>query len=322
MKRDTSWLDLLIARLPGTVGIDAATLEQCIREGRFQRALALIAGISSLLSGFEAAEEHYRAGYGMQVMYTPVLISPLLLGAGIASVFSRRAARIALPLASALTVVDGLAGFYFHIRNIARRPGGWRLPVVNAVMGPPLFAPVLFTISGYLGLIAALLRRGDDVAGTPPLPVWLPPLPRSIRADLTSVEHEVREGRFQQQLAAAAALAALLSGIESWYSHYKNAFTYRVEWTPLAIAPLMLGAGLGAVRSRIIARTLLPAASVLAMLDGSLGFYYHLRGMARRPGGLHLGIYNLLYGPPPFAPLLFAASGFMGLLASLLRRSS
>lgn len=254
-------------------------------------------------------------------MYTPVLISPLLLVAGIGTVFSRRAARIALPIASALTVLDGLVGFYYHIRNIARRPGGWQLPVANVVMGPPLFAPVLFTISGYLGLVASLLRRGDDALNAPPLPVWLPPLPGDLGPDLSSLEHGVREGRFQQQLAAAAGLAALLSGMEAWYSHYKNAFTYTVEWTPLAIAPLMAAAGLGAVRSRVIARTLLPAASLLALLDGSLGFYYHLRGMLRRPGGLNLGIYNLLYGPPPFAPLLFAASGFMGLLASLLRRS-
>lgn len=307
--------------LPRALRGEAVDLDQRIREGRFQRALGLIAGIASLLSGFEAAEEHYRAGYGLQVMYTPVVLSPVLLAAGIWSVFSRRAARVALPIASALTVLDGLVGFYFHIRNIARRPGGWRLPVVNVVMGPPLFAPVLFTISGYLGLITSLLRRDDDPAGAQPLPFWLPPLPDSIRADLESVEHEVREGRFQQQLAAAAASAALLSGVEAWYSHYKNAFTYRVEWTPLAITPLMVVAGLGAVRSRAIARTLLPVASLLAIIDGTLGFYYHVRGTLRRPGGLSLGIYNLLYGPPPFAPLLFAASGFMGLVASLLRRA-
>ena len=32
--------------------------------------------------------------------------------------------------------------------------------------------------------------------------------------------------------------------------------------------------------------------------------------------------YNLMYGPPVFAPLLFAAAGFLGLLASLLRRET
>jgi hypothetical protein len=31
-------------------------------------------------------------------------------------------------------------------------------------------------------------------------------------------------------------------------------------------------------------------------------------------------LYNIVYGPPLFAPLLFAASGLLGLLASLLRR--
>ncbi|MGH2447718.1 MAG: hypothetical protein ACRDFS_03835 [Chloroflexota bacterium] len=310
-----------LARILRLLEKEGGEVDQLVREGRFQRALALIAGISSLLSGFEAAEEHYRAGYGLQVMYTPVLVSPLLLIAGVWSFFSRRAARVFLPIVSVLTIVDGLVGLYFHVRNIARRPGGWRLPVVNAVMGPPLFAPVLFTISGYLGLIASLLRRSDEPGDVPEVPAWLPRVPGGFADDLESIEHEVREGRFQQQLALAAGLAALFSGIESWYSHYKNAFDHRVEWTPLAITPLVVVAGLGAARSSLVAKTLLPLASLLAIVDGTLGFYFHVRGMLRRPGGIRLGIYNLLYGPPPFAPLLFAASGFMGVLASLLRRS-
>jgi hypothetical protein len=32
-------------------------------------------------------------------------------------------------------------------------------------------------------------------------------------------------------------------------------------------------------------------------------------------------VYNLTYGPPVFAPLLYAASGFLGLLTTLLRRT-
>jgi hypothetical protein len=46
-----------------------------------------------------------------------------------------------------------------------------------------------------------------------------------------------------------------------------------------------------------------------------------VRGVFCRPGGSKLPLYNLLYGPPVFAPLLFAATGFLGLLASLLRRA-
>ena len=82
----------------------------------------------------------------------------------------------------------------------------------------------------------------------------------------------------------------------------------------------MLVAGLGTVWSRAVARTLLPLASLLALADGTLGFYFHARGVLRRPGGMKMPVYNIIYGPPVFAPLLFAASGFMGVLASLLRR--
>jgi hypothetical protein len=81
-----------------------------------------------------------------------------------------------------------------------------------------------------------------------------------------------------------------------------------------------MAAAFGAIRSKRIANTLLPAASAVAMADGALGFYYHARGVVRRPGGMKKPLYNILYGPPVFAPLLFAACGFLGILASLLRR--
>ncbi len=88
----------------------------------------------------------------------------------------------------------------------------------------------------------------------------------------------------------------------------------------MIVAPILMVASAGAVRSPRIARTLLPAAAALAMLDGAVGFGYHARGIIRRPGGLKKPLYNLMYGPPIFAPLLFAAAGFLGLMASLLRR--
>ena len=51
-----------------------------------------------------------------------------------------------------------------------------------------------------------------------------------------------------------------------------------------------------------------------------MGFYYHARGVLRRPGGSKRLLYNIMYGPPIFAPLLFGAAGMLGILASLLRR--
>ena len=131
---------------------------------------------------------------------------------------------------------------------------------------------------------------------------------------------DVREGRFQKQMAIATVIAAFFSGFEAWYSHYKNNFRYKAQWTPVIIAPMLMTAGLAAVKSRRAAHTWLPAISAVAIADGTVGFGYHARGVLRRPGGLKKPIYNIIYGPPLFAPLLFAASGFLGLLASLLRR--
>ncbi|MGH9356280.1 MAG: hypothetical protein ACRD10_09140, partial [Terriglobia bacterium] len=207
--------------------------------------------------------------------------------------------------------------------GIHRKPGGWRLPIVNMVMGPPVFAPLLFGVSAYLGFLASFLRRSEQDDGLA--------LPRPAHghhwAKLLTGEHEpinwmqdVREGRFQKQMAVATAISAFFSGFEAWYSHYKNHFRYKAQWTPVIVAPMLMTAGAGAVKSARVAQTWLPALSAVAIADGAIGFGYHARGVLRRPGGLKKPLYNIVYGPPIFAPLLFAASGFLGLLASLLGR--
>lgn len=56
-----------------------------IREGRFQRWLALAAGASSVLSGLEVSYEHYKGSYSRPVMYTPVILSGALALAGTAA---------------------------------------------------------------------------------------------------------------------------------------------------------------------------------------------------------------------------------------------
>ena len=37
--------------------------------------------------------------------------------------------------------------------------------MTNIVMGPPIFAPLLFGTSAYLGLMASYLRREKDIHG-------------------------------------------------------------------------------------------------------------------------------------------------------------
>ncbi len=301
---------------------DLELLANQIREGRFQRSMALLTAGTSIVSGLEVAYEHYRGSYSRRVMYTPVIMSVVLAGAGIAGFFSRRAAQTVLRTVSAVTLIDAAVGFYFHVRGIKRKPGGWRLPMTNMIMGPPVFAPLLFGTSAYLGLIASYLQREDasrvSDSGKDKFLAKLLPAKESRR--LLSKEQDIREGRFQRQVAVVTGVSALLSGFEAFYSHYKNNFRYTAQWTPIILAPALAAAAFSSVKSRRVATTALPALSMLAFADAGVGFYYHCRGVLRRPGGTKHLLYNVMYGPPIFAPLLFGAAGMLGLLASLLRR--
>jgi hypothetical protein len=292
-----------------------------IREGRFQRGLSLMAGASSILAGLEVSYEHYKGSFGQKIMWSPVVLSGAMTISGLWGCCCAWAARTVLRWVSAVTLLDGVIGFLFHVRGIARKPGGWRLPVTNIVMGPPIFAPLLFGVSAYLGLIASFLRPEESPAIDLAPPRRRGFLERFFRGSGPSWTRQARGGRFQKHLAVATILSAFFSGFEALYSHYKNNFKYKAQWSPIIIAPLLMLAAALSIRSPRAARTVLPVMSAAAVVDGAVGFYYHARGVWRRPGGLaKTPSYNILYGPPIFAPLLFAACGVIGLLACLMRR--
>ncbi len=143
----------------GLIGIDH--LVQNIRHGRFERMLSGLTGVGALITGVEIWLEHDRASFGNRMMWLPVAITPAIATAGIAGVFSRRAAKTVLPAVSALVLVNSLQGQYLHLRGISQRPGGWKMARYNAEMGPPTFAPLLFGLVGGMGLVASVLRRED-----------------------------------------------------------------------------------------------------------------------------------------------------------------
>jgi hypothetical protein len=192
------------------------------------------------------------------------------------------------------------------------------MPVTNIVMGPPLFAPLLFGTSAYLGVIASYLQPEEDfdrAGGVRNRAIQLKS--RFRRGDF---REDIRTGKFQRHLCVVAAVWTVCSGMESWYSHYKDNFKFKVQWSPVLLTPLMLLATLGGLKSKRLANTVLPAVSAVLMLDGVIGFGYHVRGILRRPGGKKKPLYNILYGPPIFAPLLVAACGMLGMMAYLMRR--
>jgi len=143
---------------------DAADYWHDVRTGRMERSLSALSAAGAVVTCLEIWMSHDRASFGNKMMWWPVALTPVAAAAGVGGVFSRRVAKTALPLTSAMVVANGLQGTYLHARGVAQRPGGWREWRYNVEMGPPVFAPLLATVVGGMGLLAAVLRREGSQA--------------------------------------------------------------------------------------------------------------------------------------------------------------
>ena len=134
------------------------------------------------------------------------------------------------------------------------------------------------------------------------------------------VVRNLRRGRAQRLLSAATAAAALPLGAEIYVNHYGGSFGNKWMWTPVVLSPAVAAAGVAGVASERAAHTWLPALSALYVANGALGVYLHLRGVARKPGGLREASYNRVMGPPLLAPGALTMVGALGLAAAAVRR--
>jgi hypothetical protein len=142
---------------PALRGIDR--LVRNIETGRFERSLSALTAVGAVVTAGEIYFEHDKASFGNKWMWVPVVLGPVGAVAGIAGVVSKTAAKTVLPIAAATIIANGLQGTYLHARGVAQKPGGWHNLRYNLEMGPPLLAPLLVTLVGGMGLLAAILRR-------------------------------------------------------------------------------------------------------------------------------------------------------------------
>ena len=155
----------LLRTRPRTRGNGVALIDHAVRNiqtGHFERSLSALTAVGSVVTAAEIYLEHDRASFGNRMMWLPVALGPVGFAAGAAGVVSKRAAKTALPVAGGLILANGVQGFYLHARGIGQRPGGWRLGKYNLEMGPPLLAPLLMSIVGGMGVLAAILRREGE----------------------------------------------------------------------------------------------------------------------------------------------------------------
>jgi hypothetical protein len=143
------------ARRRGSVG----RFVRNARTGRLQKTLSAATAASVVPLTFEIYLEHYKGSFGDKWEWAPVALAPAVVAAGAAGVVSERAARTWLPVTSALYGACGVIGTVLHVRGVQRKPGGFREPTYNLVMGPPLLAPGSLGLVGAMGMLAALVRR-------------------------------------------------------------------------------------------------------------------------------------------------------------------
>jgi hypothetical protein len=131
-----------------------------VRTGRFERTLSALTAAGAAITAGEIYLEHDAASFGNKMMWWPIVVIPAAVPSGIASVYSRKAAKTVLPIVSCAIVANGLQGTSLHLRGVQQRPGG--LTRYNLESGPPVFAPLLASLVGGMGLLAAVLRREDE----------------------------------------------------------------------------------------------------------------------------------------------------------------
>jgi hypothetical protein len=119
-----------------------------------QRVLILFVSLAFLLIGIQVTLYHYRQNFHNKVMWTPVIASPIFFVVGIIHVCYKMSwLHTLFIILMWVGAVAGLIGFYFHVRGVKLRVGGYELR--NFMIGPPVILPLLLTAMAVLGLIAA-----------------------------------------------------------------------------------------------------------------------------------------------------------------------
>lgn len=110
------------------------------------------------------------------------------------------------------------------------------------------------------------------------------------------------------------ALAFVVIGLQVLLFHWRAGFHRLTMYAPVLLAPVLVLAGVvGAIQRDGVLGWIVLAIFASGVVDGLVGVFEHLRGIAQRIGGFSLR--NLMSGPPPLLPVAFMALALTGALA-------
>src|SRR3954466_6593631 len=104
---------------------------------------------------------------------------------------------------------------------------------------------------------------------------------RQFSRELRLARTELRTGRFERSMALITAFAAIASGWEAYAQHLRGAFSHWLMWTPVGLTPLTVVAAVAGLVSDRAVRGVLPVLAIASLVDGIIGFVFHLRGIGR-----------------------------------------
>ncbi|MCS1352157.1 hypothetical protein [Mechercharimyces sp. CAU 1602] len=108
-------------------------------------------------------------------------------------------------------------------------------------------------------------------------------------------------------------LAFLMIAVQVTMYHYRQNFHKKAMWIPVIAAPLFFIVGLSLTFYNVSwLASLFLFLMWLGLIDGLIGFIYHVKGVGSRVGGWKLR--NFLIGPPIMMPLMFSALSVLGLI--------
>jgi hypothetical protein len=289
-----------------------ATILPAIRRINFPlsrgQVMLLMLALNELLLGFETFTAHIISGTVVPNERIPIWFGTgagiLLLAAGLISYRKRSLAVWIANIVFVLSIVVGLMGAYFHVvRGIMPDAAvGEKISIFLLVWSPPILGPLTFSLIGLLGISTVWL---EDPAGSGVLRLWGS---KRIRLPYSKT-------RAYFFMVGMGNLATVISSV---MDHARTNFTNPWLWLATsvgifgAVAAVMLGMLEKPRRSDLIVYA---GAMVLMILTGFVGMLLHIQSdLAARNT---IVIERFLRGAPPFAPMLFADMGAIGLIALL-----
>jgi hypothetical protein len=236
----------------------------------------------------DALAGHSRSGFKHPAQYVPFFAgAPLALCLVIHFVTSMYA--LLQNILGWICFAVGFLGFLFHYYyGLYKKAKGFQWTLYHLMYGPPLLAPLSLSLSG---LIAISLTAGMNGQ-------------RFLNFNLRDLLLLLVGGSFAGLLAQTFIL--------HFRGAFKSKFMYIPFTLPLLSVPVIL---IWLAGHQVWLEGALRILLWFTFISGFIGLGMHLRGFDRQRGGLFLRSFNILEGPPAFAPGLYSTMAAIGLTA-------